>query len=719
MVRLWTGLETNDNSIFRGRSMISAARIAACAAVLSMSSAAIHAAPQPIEGFARMPQIRNVSISPDGRHVAFISSLGDVSVLMTFDRSGAGSEFRQVAASEPGKFDLNWCRWANNQRLLCSLEGNIRGRKYAEPPYSRLIGVNADGKDLKVLQLRPDKANTVAATTTMQNFRMNEGTNVPDGIRTSDFRENPMRQSSADARINTKAVALYNPEKQDGVIDVTPDQHDSVLIQVDDDRDSYPTVFALDIYSGQRGIVLNENPPISNFATDGKGNVRLGWGTTENLNTYYFARLEGEREWHQLSAVEAFATTDALRPLAVAPWKNTAYAVGDYQGRDALWTIDLADKEEPRLLFNHPLVDVGEPLLTQDKRLLGIRYDVERPYAYYETEMLRNMVDRMQKQFPAKFHHVVDSTEDEKTFIVQSSSDVDYGTYYIYDTAKDLLQKLGTAYPELNPETLGRMTNIVYKAADGTEIPGYLTVPSGVRAEKLPLVVLPHDGPAARDTWQFSFLRTFLANRGYAVLQMNFRGSAGYGQKWQLAAHQDWGGLSYSDIVDATRWAINEGIADPKRICIAGWGFGGYAAMLGAVRNGELYRCSISIAGISDLDLHREHAAVHLDAEYRREQIGSDREKLRKDSPLQHVEDISTPILMVHGDKDWEVQVDQTKAMAKELKRHKKPHEAVIIEAATHELARKSDRETLLEEVEAFLLEHLGKGAQANAEQPS
>ncbi len=687
------------------------ARLAIGAAMLSMSSAAVYGAAQPIEHFARMPQIRDIAISPDGSRIAFISSLGDASVVMTFDRSGTQTEFRQVAASEPEKFDLTWCRWASNRRLLCSVQGNIRGKKYAEAPYTRLIGVDADGKDLRVLQLRPDKANMVVATTTMQNFRFNEPT-LPASGEMRYVRDTSNKSSNTDyARTNTRAVALYNPDEQDGVIDILPDNQDNVLIQVDDDRDSYPTIFSLNIYTGQRGVVMNENPPIQQFATDGRGNVVLGWGSTDNLNTYYFARLEDQQEWRRLSRGKAFSTDNVLRPIAAAPWKNAAYAIGDYQGRDALWAIDLTDQDEPRLLFNHPLVDVGEPLLTQAKRLLGIRYDLEQPHAYYETETVRNMIDRMQKQFPDKFHLVVDSTEDESTFIVQSSSDVDAGTYYVYDTAKDLLQKLGTAYPELNPDALGRMRSIVYKASDGTEIPGYLTVPSGVRAEKLPLVVLPHDGPAKRDTWKFSFLRTFLANRGYAVLQMNFRGSAGYGAEWQLAAHQDWGGLSYSDIVDATRWAINEGIADPKRICIAGWGFGGYAAMLGAVRDSELYQCAISIGGISDLDLHREHASVHLDAEYRRAQIGSNRDKLRRDSPLQHVQDCSTPILMVHGDRDWEVQVDQTKAMARALKRHKKPHKMVIIDKATHELRRKSDRETLLREVEAFLLKYLGEGA--------
>lgn len=140
-------------------SMTTATRIAVCAAVLSTSSAVVEAAPQAIEHFARLPQIRNVAISPDGRHIAFISSVDDVSVIMTFDRESAQGEFRRVAASEPDKHDLTWCRWANNERVLCSLEGNIRGKRYAEPPYSRLIAVDTDGRNLKVLQLRPDKAN--------------------------------------------------------------------------------------------------------------------------------------------------------------------------------------------------------------------------------------------------------------------------------------------------------------------------------------------------------------------------------------------------------------------------------------------------------------------------------------------------------------------------------------------------------------------------------
>ena len=699
--------------------MKTAVRLAVLAAILSMTSFAVAAAPQSIDDFARMPQIRNVTMSMDGRHIAFISSIGDMSVLMTLDRASKGNEFRQVAGSEPGKFDLTWCKWANNERLLCGVSGNIRGKKDAEPPFSRMIAVDVDGSNLQVLQLRPEKANMVTAKTTMKNFRFNQAATLDGGGRVENaVNNNQMDVTDIDGNANTKPVAFYNPEQQDGLIDVMPDDRETVLIEIDDDRDAHPTIFTLNIYTGQRGVFMDENPPINNFATDGRGNVRLGWGTTSKLQTLFYARLEDQREWQTLSKIDAFTPSDSLRPISVAPWKNSVYAVGDYKGRDALWAIDLTETEPPRLLFNHALVDVGEPLLTADKRLLGVRYDVERPYAYYETQTGRSLIDRLQKQFPNKFHHIIDSNETEKTFVIQSSSDVDEGTYFLFDTDEDRLQRLGAAYPELQQEFLGRMTPIAYKASDGTEIPGYLTVPTGVRSENLPLVVLPHDGPQQRDTWRFSFLRTFLASRGYAVLQMNYRGSTGYGQEWRSAAHQDWGGRVYADILDATRWAISEGIADPKRICIAGWGFGGYQALLGAARNSDLYRCSISIGGFSDLSMLREHASVHRDAPYRREQIGSGRDKLKQDSPLQHVDKIAIPVLMVHGDKNWEVQVDQTTAMAKALKRAKKPHKAVVIEDAHHTLARKSDRVTLLKEVEAFLTEHLGKGAQPEA-QPS
>jgi dipeptidyl aminopeptidase/acylaminoacyl peptidase len=190
---------------------------------------------------------------------------------------------------------------------------------------------------------------------------------------------------------------------------------------------------------------------------------------------------------------------------------------------------------------------------------------------------------------------------------------------------------------------------------------------------------------------------------------MNYRGSAGFGTRWKLDAHQDWGGLTYSDIQDATRWAVKEGIADPKRICIMGMGFGGYAALLSATRNEDnTYRCAISVGGFSDLEMLKTHAAAFGDRATRQEQIGSDAEKNRRNSPLQNAAKVNIPVLLVHGVKDWRVQSDHSRDMARALDRAKKPNELVLIKGAVHDMERKSDRVTLLKKVEEFLGKNMG-----------
>ena len=376
--------------------------------------------------------------------------------------------------------------------------------------------------------------------------------------------------------------------------------------------------------------------------------------------------------------------------------------------------MDLTDQRAPQLVFSHPLVDADNPLLTPDGRLLGIWYELDRPFVHYTDEKVRSLIQAINKAEPSKFSHITDSSRDESKFIVRSYSDVDASTYFVLDTTKGRLMRLGTQYPDLDPASQGRMRSIAYKAADGTEIPGYLTVPPGLRAENLPLIVMPHGGPIARDTWDFDFLRAFLVSRGYAVLQMNFRGSSGYGDNWYHAAHQDWGGLTYSDITDGARWAVSQGIADPKRMCVVGWSFGGYAALVGAVRNNDLYRCSVSIAGVADLNQLLSETRFFSNWRFAREQIGVDKEKLRADSPLRQVDKIAMPVLLVHGDKDYQVEVDHTRRMDAALKRANKPHRAVYLKDATHQLDRQSDRVTLLTEIEKFLLENLGPGTVAN-----
>ena len=397
-------------------------------------------------------------------------------------------------------------------------------------------------------------------------------------------------------------------------------------------------------------------------------------------------------------------------PFAVTAETNKVYASGSHEGRDALWEMDLTDRQNPVLVFAHPQVDADRPILAKDGRMLGVLYETDRPFAFYTDQRANAVIEAVKRPLPAgSFNFIADYSRDEKIFLIHASSDIDAGTYYVFDRTTSKLQRVGTAYPDLDKRQaeLGRMQPIRYSARDGVEIPGYLTVPAGKRAENLPLIVMPHGGPAARDSLSFDWMVQFLANRGYAVLQMNFRGSSGYGSDWLYAAHQDWGGLTYSDILDGTQWAIKQGIADPKRVCIVGGSFGGYAALLGAVRNSDVYKCAVSIAGVSDLIQLEDDGRRFTSGALRREQIGTDRDKLKADSPLRHADKATIPVLMVHGDEDSQVRVEHSEDMASALKRSKKQYKFVKIKAANHQLDRQSDRVTLLTELEAFLKSNL------------
>ncbi len=281
----------------------------------------------------------------------------------------------------------------------------------------------------------------------------------------------------------------------------------------------------------------------------------------------------------------------------------------------------------------------------------------------------------------------------------------------MFDTTTSKVSPLGKAYPNRDAATLAPMRSIFYPARDGTRIPGYLSVPVGAADNELPLVVMPHGGPMARDEWEYFFLREFLVSRGYAVLQMNFRGSSGYGSQWFFAAHQDWGGLTYDDIVDGTRWAIEQGIADPARVCIVGWSFGGYAALLGAQRNADLFRCSVDIAGVSDLGMLIDEGHDFTDFEIERRQIGTDPAKLKRDSPRRHAADFRVPVLMIHGTTDGQVPIEQSEVMDGALRRAGVAHRFVRVRDADHSFSETKDKVTMMREIEQFLGEYLPPSA--------
>jgi len=623
--------------------------------------------PIPIDSFASLPLIQQVSVSPSGRWLAFISQVGGRGVVLVRDRQ-SDQPPRAITRNDGGdEFRFRWCNWANDTRLLCGLRGvgADNGLLY---PITRLVALNNDGSESKIL-------------------------------------------------IGKSYLPSGRAQFQDQILDWTPDDPNGVLIALDDNLDGYPDVFRLDVMSGKLRPHTPQRVPIRSFATDEKGEVRLGWGYRGNQISY-FARLSGDKDWRELSKFPAFEGQGSLEPIAIVPGTDHAYAIGDYQGHDALWEIDLSDQQAPRRLAGHTQVDVDKPLLAADGHLLGIAYETDKPAVYYTDAEAKSIVGALNKVLPLTFNTIVARSRDNRVLVVNARSDVEAGAYYLLDRrgATPNLTLLGRAYPDLLPERLARQEPIHYPARDGTSIPGYLTRPRDWREGALPLIVMPHGGPIHRDSWGYDFLAQFLANRGYAVLQMNFRGSSGYGYAWFEAAHQDWGGLTYSDIVDGARWAIAQNIADAKRVAIVGWSFGGYAALLGAARDSDLFRCAAAIAGVSDLPALLLSSRSFSNRDIVRTQMGTDIDKLRDDSPRNHVDGIHIPILLVHGKNDDIVDFSQSEKMARALKKAEKPYTFIELENGDHNLWRPAERQQLLRELEQFLARNM---APASAPPPS
>jgi dienelactone hydrolase len=619
-------------------------------------AAASGAEPPPIAAFASLPAMSGVVISPDGQRIAYLHGHDGEVVVVTqeLDRGGPPTLALRVP---PDVATVRWCRFKTATRLLCGFRGmkRIGEHKY---PFTRLVAVDADGRNVLGLLQR------------------------------------------------TSASESWS---QDQVLNWLPGSPDRVLVEVYEQPSPMDvTVYELDINTGGLNLRVPPHSPISWITTDYNGAVRVGCGTS-GTTVRCFSRGAGESKWQPLTKYELFQQDSGriFTPLGFSNDPNVLFALGPFEGRDALWRVDLADVTKPELEFMHPAADIEGAIRALDGRLLGVRYDTDRPVAHYIDPEYAAQMRGIERALPDGFASVVSESLDGRRQIILSQSDVDAGTFYLYERDPPKLARIGRDYPDLDPKLLGRKQSISYPARDGTQIPGYLTVPPGVAPRQMPLIVMPHGGPVARDKWRYFFLEQFLASRGYAVLQMNFRGSSGYGEKWFLAANQDWGGLTYSDIADATRWAIDSGLADPKRICILGWSFGGYAALLAAVRDGSRYRCVVSIAGLSDLPEFRDERYSRIMDRL----VGTNSTKLKTDSPAQHAADAGAPVLMVHGTRDIQADVEQSKRMASALKAAHKPYELILLDGESHQIEGEKARATLLEAVERFIRENMGPGA--------
>jgi len=296
---------------------------------------------------------------------------------------------------------------------------------------------------------------------------------------------------------------------------------------------------------------------------------------------------------------------------------------------------------------------------------------------------------------------------------VRVDSDRDPGIFYRFDVQEKQLLRIAAQYPLLESQSLASVKPIRYTARDGAEVPGYLTVPAAGGEDALPTVILPHGGPESRDYWEFDWLAQFLAAKGYAVLQSNYRGSGGYGSDWSgEGGFRAWR-TAINDLTDGAEHLVAEGISDSTRICVVGWSYGGYAALMSGIEEPERYRCLVSIAAVTDPEMWISDYRHFLNRRIVQKMVGGDAEVIKRGSPLKRASEIRAPVLLFHGDQDLNVSVDHSQKMARALERAKKSVEYIEYEDVEHSIRRNGYRVDMLDRIGSFLDAQIGQPAAA------
>ncbi|BFL86224.1 hypothetical protein LFREDSHE_46740 [Shewanella baltica] len=340
------------------------------------------------------------------------------------------------------------------------------------------------------------------------------------------------------------------------------------------------------------------------------------------------------------------------------------------------------------------------------KKVIGISEGDGEEYTFWEKEYV-GLQNGLKAVLPNAHNYITQFSADERRYIVYSTSSNEPGTYYFGDRDEKTLYPIANRYGRLKSELLADTQYLTYEARDKLKIDAYLTVPKGLEAKQLPTIIFPHGGPISYDSNDFDYWAQFFANRGYAVFRMNFRGSAGYGYEFMKAGLKSWGLEMQNDVEDGTRYLIDQGISDPKRICIVGASYGGYAALMGAAMTPDLYRCAVSVAGVTDVAYLVKSSRRFTNYKVVKEQIGDDFDALYDRSPISKADKINIPVLLLHGDKDRVVKVQHSREMYDELKSLKKTVEYIELENGDHYLSNNDNRLATFKALDKFLADNL------------
>lgn len=385
-------------------------------------------------------------------------------------------------------------------------------------------------------------------------------------------------------------------------------------------------------------------------------------------------------------------------------------------GRFGVYSYDFATDTRGDALFEHPWADVTTALVGAGGQLDGVMFEDDRPRIQWINPEYQRLQATLDRALPGKTNLISNRSTDGQRILFWSGAADDPGTYYVYDRTARRIQPFISPYDALVDHHFAPVRPISFRNRDGTDLRGYLTVPQGRAARGLPLVLMPHGGPFARDSWNFDPWVQFFASRGYAVLQVNFRGSTGFGREFVERGYGQWGSGMIDDLEDGVDWLVHEGTADAGRVCIFGASYGGYAALWAPIRKPERYRCAISFAGISDIGAmlrydNNRFRAPRYGREWRLRVQGEQQTDLAAISPLRQADRIRVPLLIAHGERDTNVPPSQSRDLIRALARRNAGVESVFYPEAEHGFTRPQDSIDFLRRLETFLARHNPAGA--------
>ena len=634
-----------------------------------------------VEDLVKLRGARNLKISPDGKHLSAVLRHEKEDLLAILD----SANLKPV-----GMFRVRGVRrnvgtvyWVNNQRVIYTVTESSAWNKH-QYDVGEIYGVNVDGKKHKRI------------------FGYQAG------------------EESTGTNLRKKKADYGNNE----ILDLLPDDDKHILLAfypwyIVNNRwrsnpNVNPVIYKLDVYSGRKKKVGNLSMPYADGITDNNGDVRFSIGVDDNNDQIISYKNKAADDWKVWSP-KSSANINNIYPQSFTADNQNVYItanVGD--GTRALYSLNLKDQSIEKVVHNEK-VDISLFIRDfVDDRIVGVATQLGLPaYDYLD---LKNPTVKLHRSMLATFEgndvRFTSSTKDHNKVVVYVFSDTNSGEYYLYDRQKKTVAYLSASRDWLDPQAMVMTEPMTIKTRDGADIYGYLTLPKH-QSKNLPLVVFPHGGPhGVRDWWGFNWEVQLLANRGYAVLQVNYRGSDGFGTAFEAIGKGKWGGLMQDDLTDATQMMIDSGVADAKRICMYGASYGAYASLMGAVREPDMYRCVIGSAGVYNLPMmfkegdiaERKRGLVYL-----KEVLGDNLADQKKRSPTFNVDKIKAEVLLIHGGQDERAPMEQAESLKDAFDAIGKKYQWLEIGNEAHGYYDEANRLTVYNKILAFLDQHIGQ----------